>query len=174
MLNLVTFEPDDAELLESSYNAIRQKDCLEIIADNTERNKIFEQTVNSLTIPLNATLSFQNLFKITISSGHFYIAQCLIDFGYPVSRRLVQSPTHEYDFQIIGIANLKIDLGNSLLRPETKIDKLLGRFSDHDIDLDNCEKFNDKYYLVSNSKKEIHEAFDKSFVNTVSKYNDVL
>ena len=174
MLNLVTFEPEDAELLESSYNAIRQKDCLKIIVDEPERKKIFLQTINSITIPINSNFTFQNLFKLSISKGHFYIAQSLIDFGYPVTTRLAQSSIHEYEFQTIGIANLKIDLGKTQLRPETNIDKLVGRFFDHDIDFEGCEKFNDKYYLVSNSKKEVYKTFDKSFVKVLSKYDNVL
>ena len=61
MLKHITYDPDDIQLLENSYSAIRQKDCLEIVVDEIEHQKIFQQTVNSLTIPLNASFSFQNL-----------------------------------------------------------------------------------------------------------------
>lgn len=173
-LNFSTYDEDDAAIIQGSYNSIRQKDCLEIVVDEIEKKKIFDQTLNYIRIPDSGSISFQNLFKLSFPLGHFYIAQCLLDFGYPVSGKLMQSFVHKYNFQIIGIASLSIDLGNTSLRTETKIDKIVGRFFGDDIDFSHSEKFSDKYYLVSDKRDEVNKAFDKDFLTRISKYNNIL
>ena len=175
MLNLVAFDKeDDSQLLESSYEAIRNRDSLQIINDNAEKGIVYKKMISSLTLPINAIVAFQNLFKLTLSNGQFYIAQCLFDFGYPVSMRLVQSSVQKYSFYLVGIADLKINLGKTLLRRETKIDKIVGHFFSNDIDFEGAEEFNEKYYLVSNKKDTVHQTFNKRFIDTLSKYNDIV
>jgi hypothetical protein len=174
MLNLVAFDKEyDSYLVEASYQSIKQKALLQIVTDDNAKKEILRKTALALTIPNEAALTFQNLFKLTLPNGHFYIAQCLFDFGYPVSTRLAQSSVHKYHFQAVGIASLSIDLGKTLLRRETKTDKILGSLFGNDIDFEGAEKFNDKYYLVSTQKENVTKAFDRNFTSTLSKYDNI-
>lgn len=165
-------DPDDVELLQDSYNAIKQKESLEAIAEGPEFEKVLQQTLNSMSLPSNSKFFFQNLFKINLDGSHFYIAQCILDFGYSTRRNVAL--VHEYKLQLIGIANLSINLGKTMLRPETKTDKIIGRFFDYDIDLGGAERFNDEYYLVSNSKSSVVQVFDKRFTEAITRHNDIL
>ena len=54
------------------------------------------------------------------------------------------------------------------------MDKILTRFFNHDIDFERVEKFNEKYFLVSNSKTEVLKYFDTKFLDTIAKYNEIL
>jgi hypothetical protein len=174
MLNLVTFDINDRKLLEKSYEAIKHKEDLEIIIDEREKEKIFQQTINAVKIPTNATFSFQNLFKISLKNGPFFIAQCLMDFGYPIGTKGSQSHIHQYNFQLIGIADLNTDIGVTYLRMETWLDKFTSRFFDKDIDFSGAEKFNNKYHLISDKQKTVRSVFDKAFLNCIAKYDNVL
>jgi hypothetical protein len=174
MLNLITFDGNNRNLLQGSYDAIKNKDRLEIIIEETEKQQIFQQIISAIKIPFDATFSFQNLFKLNLPGGHFYIAQCLFDFGYPLGTKGGRSNTHRYNLQVIGIANCTIDLGITYIRPETGLDKFTGRFFDKDIDLPNTEKFNDKYYMASDRPEFIRSIFNQSFVNCIGKYDDIL
>ena len=174
MLNLATFDPEfDSELLSNSYKSIRNKSNLQIINDGAEHKEINAKILSALTIPNEAALSLQNLFKITLPAGRFYIAQCLLDFGYPVSRKLAQSYNRKYNFQLIGFAGIKIDLGMTVIRRETKTDKIINLFTNSDIDFEGTEKFNDKYYLTSDKKEAVHQVFGKNFINTIAGYDNV-
>ncbi|CAN5509919.1 hypothetical protein BH11BAC5_BH11BAC5_00230 [soil metagenome] len=174
MLNLVSFDISDSHILEDSYNAFKNKEEVEIVSDTQEKEQIFRQTIENVRRPNNANFSFQNLFKLKNLSGHFYIAQCIADFGYPIGTKGSQTFQQKYSFQLVGIANLQIDLGITHLRPEKKLDKILTRFFYNDIDFDGVEKFNEKYFLVSNRRTEVLKYFDKKFLNTIAKYNDIL
>ena len=59
----------------------------EIIIDIKEKEQVFRQTIDNVKIPKNANFSFQNLFKIKVTNGHFYVAQCLVDFEFPIGTR---------------------------------------------------------------------------------------
>ncbi len=174
MLNLVTFDVADRMLLEKSYDAIRNKERVEIITAESERQKVFLQTVSTVKTPYNSQFSFQNLLKVKCANGYFYIAQCLADFGYPKGPKGGQSFNHEYNFQVIGIANLTVSLGVTHLRSEAKIDKIVSRFFNYDIQFDSCEKFNEKYYIVSDCKTAVTKYFHKSFLNSIAKYDNIL
>lgn len=174
MLRFINSDPDDLRLLEQSFYAIKQKDSLEIIVDGPERTKVLKQVQNEISIPNNGTFSILNLFKQTLSNGSFHIAQCIIDFGYIQTRKYAQTSYHSYYYQIIGVAEINVDLGKTLLRPETKIDKLVGRFFYNDIDFENSERFSDKYYLISNKKEQVYRTFDKLFLNVLSRYDNIL
>lgn len=93
----------------------------------------------------------------------------MIDFGYPL-----KASTWKYDFQAIGIARLNTDMGKTLLRPETKADKMLGSFFESDIDFDQAKKFSDKYYLVSTKKDLLLKVWNTEFLNVIGKYDHVL
>ena len=174
MLNLVTYDISDRTLLEKSFDNLREKNKVEIIMASSEKDKVFRQTVDNVKNPNNSNFRFQNLFKLASATGQFYIGQCLIDFGYPVGHRGAQTFEQKYYFQAIGIANLKIDLGITHLRPETKIDKLINRYFNYDIEFDKMEKFNEKYYLTSNKRKEVLKYFDSNFLDIISRHNDIL
>jgi hypothetical protein len=174
MLNLVTLDISDRPLLENSYNALKNKGEVEIVTDSTEKEQIFRQTIENIKIPNNSSFAFQNLFKLKTKGGYFYIAQCLVNFGYPLGSKNSQAFEEKYNFQIIGIANITVDIGITYLRPETKLDKIVTRFFDIDIDFDGVEKFNDTYFLVSNKREEVLKYFDTNFLNTIAKYDDVL
>ncbi len=174
MLNFVTYDISDQAILENSYNAINRKENLIVVVDELEKTKVFTQTINSLRIDSNCQFSFQNLFKIESQINSFYIAQCLLDYGFPLGSKGSQTFDHKYNYIAIGIANIKIDLGHTYLRPERKIDKLWNHFFNSDIDFEESDKFSDKYYLQSNSKEFIIKHFDKPFLNTIAKYDDVL
>ena len=155
MFNPIAFDEEyDRELLEGSYDALQHKDQLEIIVDD-------------------ATLSIQNLFRYIFPHGKFYIAQCLFNFGYPTSNRgtFVE---HKYDFQIVGFAELNVDLGNTFMRSETRTDKIVGKLFGNDIDFDGTATFNEKYYLVSDKKESLANCFDRHFFNTIAKYDNLL
>ena len=174
MLNLNGCDQEDIKLLKNSFASIRQKGNLTIVSEETERHRLLLQILDALTIPNHSTFSFQNLLKLTVQNGQFYIAQCFVDFGYPESRRSGVSWAHKYHFQLIGIANLRVDLGRTHLRPETQVDNFVGRFFDKDIDFNNCDIFNANYYLISNKQDAVRKAFDKTFVDTIGKYSNVL
>jgi hypothetical protein len=174
MLNLVTFDISDRHLLENSYNAFKSKQDVEIITDIQEKEQIFRQTIENVNKPNNASFSFQNLFKLKVPNGCFYVAQCFADFGYPTGTKGSQTFRQKYSFHLIGIANLQVNLGVTHLRPETKLDKILTHFFNNDIDFDGVEKFNEKYNLVSDSRTEVVKYFDKAFLTTIAKYDDIL
>ena len=174
MLNLTAFDPDnDNELLQGSFNQIKRKDSLEIVTRRSEQDEVLMKIKFALTIPQSATISFQNLFKITALNGQFYIAQCLFNNGFSANSRRLKM--HEYNFQIVGLADLSVDFGRTQMRPETRADKIVGRLLlGNDIDLADTKHFNDKYYLVSDKPTVIAKHFDKEFVNTLSRYDDLL
>ena len=173
MFNPIAFDEEyDRELLEGSYRALRHLQQLEIVVDNTECQQALQVIVDGLTAPEDATLSIQNLFRYVFPHGRFYIAQCLFNFGYSTSKRggLID---HKYDFQIVGFAELNVDLGNTFMRSETRTDKIVGRFFGNDIDFDGASNFNDKYYLVSDKRDALADCFDKQFFNTIAKYDNL-
>lgn len=174
MLNLVTYDIDDRELLENSYKAIRDKENLEIVTDEKEKNTVFRKMIDVIWKPNHSQLSLQNLFKLQYPHGFFYIAQCLVDFGYPAGPKSAQTFTHRYYYQLVGIAPLSVDLGITHMRRETKTDKLLDIFFSSDIDFDSAEKFNDKYYLISDKKDAVIKYFDPVFLQTLAKYDGTL
>jgi hypothetical protein len=173
MLNLSCFDKEDVHILEASYNAIRQKGNLEIIQDETTKQLFRDKFVRILNVSADASLSIQNLFKIQNSTCSAYISQCLIDFGYPVSPKLVQLHDRVYHYQIMGYAISKVDLGNTILRPESKADRLISRFVNSDIDFEASLHFSEKYYLTSSSRLTIEKHFNKGFVDTIAKYDNV-
>jgi hypothetical protein len=172
-LNLFTFEEDDEQQIKKSYNAIRRKDSLQIVSDEAALQEVFRKMLNFVHVPHNCKISIQNLFRISLPSGTFYIAQCLFDFGYPTLSRMQQSFEHKYHYQLMGYAKLSIDLGKTIMRPETKADKLMFKIFDKDIDFEGYDKFNYKYYLASNNKEQVHKAFTDKFLKTLAKSSNI-
>lgn len=173
MINLTAFDESDIALLEESYNAIRNKDSLDIVSDLTEKQKITRKVLSVISLPNNCVFSIQNLLKLKFANSQFYIAQCLLDYGYSRSGKLSQSFNDDYNYQIVAVAESEIDLGKTLLRPETKSDKVVGRFLKTDINVGEADHFNDKYYLVSNKREQILRVFTKRFLNAISSCDDI-
>jgi len=175
MFNPVAFDPEyDRELLEGSFHALRYRKQLEIIIDMEACELVRKKIASGMTLPEDASLSIQNLFRFILPQGKFYIAQCLFDFGYNTSSKTQDFSDHRYEFQVVGLAQTKVDLGNTIMRAETKADKIIGRFFGNDIDFEGTTLFNEKYYLVSDKKEALDDIFDKSFFETIGQYDDLL
>ena len=106
--------------------------------------------------------------------GKFYISQVLLDYGFPVGRHSSQSFDRIYHFQAIGFAEITIDFGKTLIRPELKVDNILFGIFNRDIELNNAEKFNQKYYLTSNKKETVFKNIGNSVAGIIAKYNNML
>lgn len=175
MLNLVAHDEEaDKELLEDSFNSIQQKDFLEIVTDEEQKAPVLDIVRSLLPAPPPANISFQNLFRLNSRFGQFHIAQCLVDFGYSIAGRIDQAANAKYHFQLVGIARIRYDLGKTLMRPETLGDKIVGRIFGNDIDLQDAKKISSRYYLVSDKKNTILQAFDKHFISTIEKYDGLV
>ena len=174
MLNFVSIDREDGLLLARSYDALLNKENIQILTKTQEKEKLLIQTINALKIPFAASFSFQNLFKLKCEYGSFYIAQCLIDFGYPVTRGGMQYSDQRYRYSMIGMANISVDLGITNMRTETLADRIINRFFNGDINFPGSEKFSDKYYLASTNRDAVELYFTKDFLNTLGKYNDLM
>ncbi|MCX6352475.1 MAG: hypothetical protein NTX03_11540 [Bacteroidetes bacterium] len=175
ILNFTAFDYENSKLLEESYEAIKNKNSIRVITDLGEKDKVLQRVINSIRTPARTKeFSFQNLFKLELPSGHFYIAHCLIGFGVPMSTYGFTGGDDKYIYQIIGFAKTKMDIGNTYLRPETFLDEVVGLFVNSDINFENAQKFNHKYYLISYEEEYIMKEFDKKFLDTIAKYDDVI
>jgi hypothetical protein len=172
MLNLIALDEDDRNLLQKSFNQIANN--AEIITDKDLLREITNKVAALSTIPNGAFFSFQNLFRLNVSGSNVYIGQCLLDFGYPVKGKNVYSHSRVYELQIVGYSELNEDLGQTILRPRNKLDKLVGRFWDKSIKIENGEKFNFKYYLVSNKEEVVKSRFDKTFISAIASSKNLL
>lgn len=169
-MNNFAFDVDDAKVLDESYLRLRNKDSIEIVTDPTQLQELLKQLQKVLTLASSASLSFQNLFKVSLRNKAFCLAQCLLDFGYPFSGRQGQATERKYQFQAIGFATLQIDLGETILRPETTTDKIISRLIGNDIDFEGTERFNEKYYLASNKKDIVYRTFSREFIEAIGKH----
>lgn len=173
MLNIEDCDADEIELLEQSYRNIRRRDHLQIVSDENEWKTLLDQTIYSIDVLQKGTFSFKNLFRLTPPGKRFYIAQCEVDFGMQQASGSRSSYGHKFHLQLIGVAHLKADLGKTILRPETAIDKMADWFIRRDIDFIYSDVFNDKYYLVSDNKEKAIMYFDQPFIDTIGKYDGV-
>lgn len=163
----------DQNLFTESYAAIKSNNEVEII-NGQEKEVIFQQTLQSIRTP-NETKNFwfENLFKINVNHVSFYIAQCVIDFGFVPSTMGFPTSTQTHTVQILGIAKSKFDLGNTSIRPEGKVEKFMAHFYNLDIDLHD-KYFNDRYFVKSDKEEEIKTVFNQSFLDTFAKFNNIL
>lgn len=173
MLNLQTYDREDASLLERSFRAIRNQQQLQFILEGDEQKEVFDKIKDFLVPPVNSTINLQNLFRVDVDKGVFYIAQLMIDFGYPVGQKLSQSFDRKYHFQAIGLAKISLDLGDTIIQPETKTDSFFDRLMKRDIDIEGADLFNEKYYFVSTDKPCAKKVFDKRLVDCISKYDKI-
>jgi len=172
MLNHIALDEDDRKILQNSFNQISNE--AEIVSDKEIIQTLSNRFTSALTIPNGAVFSFQNLFKLSINGSAIYIGQCLLDFGYPVKGKMTYSQTRVYELQIVGYAELEHNLGDTFLRPENKLDKLISKFWRKGIKFENLEKFNANYYLVSDNRQAVKNFFDNDFVNSIGKNKNIL
>lgn len=173
MLNVDACDEDDIGLLNSSYRNIRQRDHLQIVEDKNEWKALLDQTLHSIDVPVKGEFSFKNLFRLTPPGKRFYISQCIVDYGMQQASGSSSSYGHVFRLQLVGIAHLKADLGKTILRPETTIDKVTDWIFKRDIDFIYSDVFNDKYYLVSDNRDKVIMYFDQPFIDTIGKYDGV-
>lgn len=174
MLNLVTYNVKDRVVLEKSYEALKNKTDIQFIPTGKEQEKVFNQMFSNIKIPSKARFLIQNLFKVNEAKGSFYIAQCIVDLGYPLGNMGSQTFDHKYYYQAIGIVDLSIDFGITHLRPQTKLDKICDWFLRDDINFMQQEMFNEKYNVVSDKKQEVIKFFDGSLLKLIAGNNDIL
>ena len=170
MLNFPTQDPEDKQLLQSSFNAIRNQASLEIISDPVEIDAVFKYAVNALSLPAACVVSFANLFKIDNSGSSFYIGQLFQDFGFSYNKHHLRD---KYTYQVIGIAELTEDFGKIILRPESRADRLVGRIIKSDIEFPNADTFNDEYYVAADKYDMAVKLFGTSTILELSKTREV-
>jgi hypothetical protein len=172
MLNFPTADPEDKVLLQNSYNALLYKNSMEIASDPVEVDEVLKRAMNLLTFPDNCQVLIVNLFRYKAESIDFYIAQMLYDFRYHYKGRGV-TLEDKYNFQIIGIGRLNKDFGKIAIRPEVKVDGLIGRFFKSDIQFPDNSYFNQKYYTVADRKENAFALFDRSALDAIASVKGV-
>ncbi len=116
-------------VLKQSFEAFKEKDNIELITDESYKQELVQKVLKSINIPFNIKVfTFENLFKFHLPKGKFFIAQCLLDYGYPLSQSGFPSSIHKYDFQLIGFANIKFDLGRTYIYPLTGMKAMVFKF----------------------------------------------
>jgi hypothetical protein len=176
MLDLVAFNAeDDEELLLDSFNSIRSRDRLEIVDDAAQKTEILRHLSEILEVPQGATLQFQNLFRLERDRTHYHIGQCLINFGFSgTSASRGNTPAHRYYFQVIGLGHLTIDLGLTLVRPITWIDRLVGRFIKKTRPVAIEPSFDKHYYVSTNVPGAVGAFFTPSLLAEFVKHDGLL
>ncbi len=130
--------------------------------------------MSSLTLPKLINCQFHNLLEFAMPFGKFYIAQMLLDFGFPAGRRSTQNFDRVYHFQVIGFAELAVDFGKTTIRPELKADNILFGIFNRDIELSNAKLFNQKYYLTSDKKEMAIKYLDNNITGLIGKQDNLL
>lgn len=164
---------NEPTLLKDSFNSLTNKECFELVKDNSEAQFI-TSTIREFIgrIKTMESFSIQNILKFKNSSACFYIGQCLFDAGLSFGGgRYDRSVRHVYEYYTIGFGQMKINLGETLLRAKTFGDKLVDHFTHSGIQLPDSEEFNDRFYLSSTEKQTLLKAFDANFVETINKYS---
>lgn len=173
-LNTFAFDSCDAKLLTGAFNQLKNKEQAVLVDDEEIKKKLLARVTSGLTMPKVTDCQFQNLLEFNMPYGKFYIAQILLDYGFPVGRHSSQSFDRIYHFQTIGFAEITIDFGKTFIRPELKVDNILFGIFNKDIELNNAEKFNEQYYLTSNKKETVLKNISSSVAGIIAKYNNML
>lgn len=171
---MFAFDRDDAKAITGAFNLLKNKDIATLIEDDNVKKKLLTRILSALTLPKLINCHFQNLLEFSLPVGKFYIAQILLDFGFPAGSRSTQTFDRVYHFQVIGFAELSIDLGKTIIRPELKADNILLGIFNRDIELNKANLFNQKYYLTSDKKEMAIKYLDKTLTAIISNYNNLL
>jgi hypothetical protein len=173
-LNLFAFDNDDEEILQNSFNSIKEKTNIELVDNKIELNQFLNSFKNRINISPTYDLKIQNLFKLENENGKLYIGQILLDRLYHTSNKYAQSFEREYDFYIFGLCETTLDLGNSSLTIETKSDKILKKLWIKDIEIGNSTIFNDKFKISTNRKAELELFLNDDLINELKKQDDII
>lgn len=173
-LNTFAFDSDDAKAITGAFNQLKNKDTATLIEDDNVKKKLLARILSSLTLPKLINCQFQNLLEFAMPFGKFYIAQMLLDLGFPAGSRSTQTFDRVYHFQVIGFAELSVDFGKTIIRPELKADNILFGIFNRDIELNNANLFNQKYYLTSDKKEMAIKHLDKTLTARIGKYNNLI
>jgi hypothetical protein len=112
----------------------------------------------------------KNVFQIS-KENSFYILDCFFDYGYFAGSRGIKD--NGTSRQIWGYAKTKEDYGNLVIRPITRLDKLIRRFISSGVKLKVNKEFDDKYCVASNHSKTINY-LNKEFIDFAAKSNNLL
>jgi hypothetical protein len=171
MLNYPTQDREDKDLLRGSFESLSNHESVTIVSDSAEIDHIFKVILNSLTLPEHCRFSIANLFKIKTDDSQVFIAQCLYDYRFTINSKGWISD--RYDYKLIGFAHLSSDYGKMLIRPETKSDKIIGKFFRSDIQIANADEFNKEYYLAAEDAAKAKQFFNPAMVKVLAKSKGV-
>lgn len=175
----MTILPDNLDLtneptlLKDSFNSLTNKECFELVKGNSEAQFITSTIGEFLgRVATMESFSIQNILKFKNSSACFYIGQCLFDAGLSWGGgRYDRSFKHRYQYDTVGFGQMKINLGETLLRTRTFGDKLVDHFTHLAIQIPDSEEFNDRFYLCSTEKETLLKVFDANFLETIIRYS---
>ncbi len=161
-------------ILKESFEAFKEKNNIELITDESHKQELIHKVLKSIEIPFNVKVfTFENLFKFHLKKGTFFIAQCLLDYGYPLSQSGFPSSIHKYDFQLIGFANIKFDLGKTYIYPLTGMKATVFKFFKKNIYFPKLEKFNSSYFIESNKPEILKATLNEEFLNVIAGYENI-
>ena len=82
----------------------------------------------------------------------------------------IRTATHKY---IFGFKKTEKDFGKAYLRPETIGDKISEFFQPIELDINGLEKFNRRYYLLSNNKEIFLSTINRKFLEFVAELKNL-
>jgi hypothetical protein len=161
---------DDLCLLNDIIQELSEKYECQIISDNGTKNQI-ENFLLELKLS-NFPYSFQiyNILKIE-DNNVFYLILLIIDFG-TTFRRGSGMQDNGRSLQVLGFTNTKNLMGNTLLRPKGKIDKLVDFFAKTSIKFEDT-LFDDRYYVVWEDNQVVLNSFNEKFLMAVEECDGI-
>ncbi len=164
-IDTIGLSVDDCLISQQIFNSLKKRGNIEVVKDEDVRKKIM-QTFSRFKLATKDYIFYpKNIFKIS-DSPTLYIVLCLLDFGYSNTR--YGHTDHGTELQIWGYG-----LGQEtsfLLRPKSKIDKLITRFFPSGINFIDNPDFNEKYYITSKSSgKDVKKILDRPFIKEASR-----
>jgi hypothetical protein len=169
-INTVGLNKEQINLLEGSFNALKNKGDQVLVSDQETISEIFTFLSEVKLSMRRYTFYPKNIFKID-DYHHGYIIQCALDFNNWSSR--YGQIDDGVEVQVWGYAKTKNSLGNTLMRPETKLDKVINRFVRSDINFKEKVEFSSKYYLTSNRPDEVRSLFTPPLLNEIQRSSNL-
>jgi hypothetical protein len=111
---------------------------------------------------------------VALANQHQKSFLCLLSLSYSIkSRRSPQSEQSFSEYEIFGIAELRKDYGQVLIRPETISDKISDVFIHTDVDFDLDEEFSRKYYVDASDEDKLRLRITPAFLRTYRNFNGI-
>jgi len=158
MLNVLGLEQSDKDAIRDSFEKLFQKYPCEYHNELTESfiNKIVDlQLLNDYS-----TVSIKNIVKVNSNTSAFYMVSIyLANYANRIKPRTL----------MYGLAFMKQDMKNILIRPETLWDKITDIFSRQDIDFEEHKGFSNKYCLFAKDKEFVKQNLTQQFLDEVYK-----